>query len=111
MTEYGYGNWEGLTDAEIRQQYPEARKARSADKWNSVIPGGESYAQLWNRAVAWLAKVSEDSHAVAVTHMKVSRMIMAAYSGRPPEAMLALGHRQGVIYRLHEQQITTIDCE
>ena len=108
--EYGYGNWEGLTDAEIRQTYPEARKARSADKWNYVIHGGESYAQLWSRAVAWLAKVSEDSHAVAVTHMKINRMIMAAYSGLPPEAMLAMGRHHNTIYRLHEQQITTIDC-
>src|SRR5690242_8884053 len=43
LMEVNYGDWEGLTLAEIGEQFPEASRARDADKWDFSPPNGESY--------------------------------------------------------------------
>jgi glucosyl-3-phosphoglycerate phosphatase len=87
LREHGMGSWEGLTRAEVAEQFPE----QYAD-WTAGRPvrgrGGEDPAAVGERAVAALADLPPAAVAVAVTH--------GGTSGRLIERLLDLGpdHRR-----------------
>lgn len=55
LRELHFGDWEGLTRDEIRQNYPEALAAWEAEPLRVAPPGGETLAQLAERVGAFLA--------------------------------------------------------
>ncbi len=105
LIEHNMGYWQGLTNAQIDCKYPGARKEREKNKWKYVIPGGESYAQIYDRAVAWLATIPEESLVVAVAHGMIGRAIRGAYCRLDPNSMLVLPHHHDRIYRLYGEKI------
>ena len=100
LAEHHMGEWQGLTSAEVDERFPGAREQRAIDKWEYVIPGGESYARLEERARAWLDAVSDHAVVAAVAHEMINRTLLGAYCGRTREETLALSHPHGVIFRL-----------
>jgi broad specificity phosphatase PhoE len=83
LKEISFGEWEGLTWAEVKARDPSAVMARRADKWNFIPPGGESYAMLAERIKPWLASLVGDAFIVA--HGGVARAFMTLIAGVPPE--------------------------
>ena len=66
LMELTFGDWEGLTWAEVRARDADGVKARRADKWGfRSAGGGESYAMLAERVAAWLAALPGDTFVVA----------------------------------------------
>jgi broad specificity phosphatase PhoE len=87
LREHGMGSWEGLTRDEVADRYPE----QYAD-WVAGRPvhgrGGESPAEVADRALAALAELPAQPVAVVVTH--------GGTAGRLMERLLGLGpqHRR-----------------
>jgi probable phosphoglycerate mutase len=87
LREHGMGSWEGLTRDEVADRYPE----QYAD-WVAGRPvhgrGGESPADVADRALAALAELPAQPVAVVVTH--------GGTAGRLMERLLGLGpqHRR-----------------
>ncbi len=54
--ELTFGEWEGLTWAEVEARDAAGVMAREKDKWTFAPPGGESYAELAERLSAWLVR-------------------------------------------------------
>ncbi|HZZ61032.1 MAG TPA: histidine phosphatase family protein [Roseiarcus sp.] len=79
LMELTFGDWEGLTWAEVRARDPERVKLRRADKWGFVPPGGESYAMLAERIRGWLDSLS--AGALVVSHGGVARVLMTLLAG------------------------------
>jgi len=79
------GAWEGLTDTEIREQYPEAHAT-----W--MPPGGETATEVADRASAAMARIADSmpggSLAVVVGHGANLGMGMARLLGIPDGARL-----------------------
>jgi glucosyl-3-phosphoglycerate phosphatase len=111
---YG-GRWEGLTDAEIRAQYPVEHA-----QW--LPPGGESTTAVADRAGAALDRIAETlapgSLAVVVSHGAALRLGAARLLGLPEDlwgavgplancAWSLLGHRRGR-WRLLEHNAGTL---
>ncbi len=46
IEEINLGEWDQLTDDEARARNPALFDARTADKWNVHVPGGENYAEV-----------------------------------------------------------------
>jgi broad specificity phosphatase PhoE len=111
LTEHHMGRWQGLSNAQIDERFPGARQERAKNKWEYVIPGGESYAKVYGRAIAWLATVPKEQLLITVAHEMISRTIRGAYCQLDPHSMLALDHPHRVIYRLDEGQIKEIICD
>jgi broad specificity phosphatase PhoE len=111
LAEHHMGCWQGLTNQQVDGRYPGERKRRSENKWEYTILGGESYARVYERAVAWIKTISEDWTVVAVAHEMISRTIRGAYACLNPAHMLALHHPHNVIYRLHQGKIEEIRCD
>jgi len=110
LVEHSLGAWQGLTNEEIDAQYPGARRAREADKWRYVVPGGESYARVFKRVEEWLAGRRQSHVTIAVTHRMVSRVLQGAYAGLGPAETLRRSHFQDRLYRLHDAQVEEFEC-
>jgi probable phosphoglycerate mutase len=111
LVEHHLGTWQGLTPAEIDARSPGAWQAREENKWDYVVPGGESYARVAERAKQWLASNRYASITIAVTHAIISRTLQGAYGGFTPSETVARSHRQDRIYCLHAGQVEEISCE
>jgi probable phosphoglycerate mutase len=83
LKEITFGLWEGHTWAELRGKFPDAERARDANKWNYVPPNGESYAMLVDRLRPWLESITEET--VVVSHGGVARALMAMIADVPPQ--------------------------
>ena len=110
LAEHAFGKWEGLTEAEIETRFPGAQAARHRAHWTYVVPGGESYAQLYRRASEWIEAPRQAPVTIAVTHAKTSRTLRGAYLGLDPDSILSFKHPQDRIFALRNRQIETIHC-
>ncbi len=79
LKEITFGDWEGMTWPEVRKRDPDLARARERDKWNTVPPGGESYAMLMERLTAFVAVLERDS--LLVSHGGVARALMVLLGG------------------------------
>ena len=83
LAEYDYGNYEGLTSAEIDAQQP------GWDLFADGCPGGESLRQVTARCDAFIAKLERTGArrtAIVFTHGHLSRILTARLVGLQPEA-------------------------
>jgi probable phosphoglycerate mutase len=110
LIEHHLGSWQGLTNAQIDERYPGARRAREENKWTYAVPGGESYAMVHKRAKQWLAQERRAPVTVVVTHEMYSRVLQGAFGGLTPAGTLGRSHHQGRIYWLHDSQMEEIRC-
>ena len=83
LAEYDYGEYEGLTSAEIDQRY---------SGWNLFLdgcPGGESLHQVVARCDAFIAKLERTAAgrtAIVFTHGHLSRILTTRLVGLDPQA-------------------------
>jgi len=81
LCEWDYGDYEGLTTAEIRETRP---------GWNVFAdgcPGGESPEEVGQRADRVVARVrSIDGDAIAFSHGHLLRVLATRWVGLPPQA-------------------------
>ena len=80
LMEMSFGRWEGFTYADLQTREAEALAARERDKWDFVLPGGESYAQLEKRVQVWYESIARAT--VASAHGGVCRASAPSSRGR-----------------------------
>ncbi len=90
LAEITFGVWQGRTWSELRADAAIVREvaARDADPFNYRPDGGESYADLTARVLAWFHCVRRDT--VVVSHGGVSRALRVALQGLPPQEVATL---------------------
>jgi probable phosphoglycerate mutase len=83
LAEWDYGDYEGRTTAEIRVYAP------GWTLWRDGVPGGETIAQVSDRADRVLARVRSrlaERPVVLVAHGHISRVLAARWIGLPAAA-------------------------
>ena len=103
LHEWDYGDYEGLTSAEIRERAPDW------DLWTDGCPGGESPAQIGARLDRLLARViATDGDVLCFAHGHVLRVLAARWC----ELDVAVGARLalatagvGVLGHEHETRV------
>jgi broad specificity phosphatase PhoE len=104
LIEIGFGEWEGLTYAEVQQRDPDIVARREADKWQFQPPGGENYQQVAARVGTWHATLTRDT--VVCAHGGTGRALVAVLGAAPPDQAVHREIDQGVVY-IFEQNILT----
>jgi len=98
LVEWDYGDYEGLTTPQIREQRPDW------DLWRDGCPDGEDAAAVGTRADAVLAMLPPRGDVVVFSHGHMLRVLTARWLGLPaadgalfalaPGAVGVLGHEQ-----------------
>jgi broad specificity phosphatase PhoE len=104
LTEISFGEWEGLTYAEVMLRDPDIVAKREADKWEFLPPGGENYRQLALRVGAWYATLERDT--VVCAHGGTGRALVALLGIAQPEEAVHEPIDQGVVYVLAPNSLT-----
>ena len=105
LAEWDYGDYEGLTSAQIREQRPDW------SLWRDGCPGGESPGQIGARADRLLARARElaaGGDVVLVGHGHSLRVVAARWVRLPPSAGAAFYLGTATVSRLgyeHSQQV------
>lgn len=96
LREIAYGNWEGMTFAEMAAHDPAHYALRLKDKLTTAAPAGESYAQVADRLSAWHAALAADT--VVVAHGGTMRALMVMLGHLDPGEASDVRIEQGVVY-------------
>ncbi|MFD1910718.1 histidine phosphatase family protein [Halodurantibacterium flavum] len=103
LREVSLGQWEGLTRAAVKREWPELRKAHPHREWLFHAPGGERLESVTVRLRGVLedAAAMSDKHAVVlVSHSIVGRVLRGLHAGLPLSRALTLEAPQDVVLRL-----------
>ena len=111
LMEVGFGEWEGLTREEIKARDHGSWRARKADVWNHVPPGGESFAQTEVRAEDWLNAHRDRAPLIVLSHGLTSRLLRGLYLGVRGPDVLGYSVRQTEFYRLSDGRVDTLTTE
>lgn len=88
LREISFGEWEGLSPAEVEAR--DGERYRRFRQGESAAPGGESLAELRARVLpAWQALLADSAggHVLLVTHAGVMRALLVGLFGLPPERL------------------------
>ena len=85
LDELDSGVCDGLTYAEIEDQYPEDFKQRDEDKYNYRDLGGESYRDVVIRLEPIIMEIERSENILIVTHQAILRCIYAYFMNVPQE--------------------------
>lgn len=82
LSEVNYGEWEGLTQADIKVRWPGLYRQWKKNPATMVFPGGESLQSFKDRVLAFLHSTRTImGPALAVTHSGVMRVILLEAMG------------------------------
>lgn len=87
LKEMHYGEWEGMMWPRHAERTPQIAWWLE-DPWLRATPGGESYAMLWARVVAWLQELPGDT--VVVAHGGIMRVLRGHWLGMEPKEFVRL---------------------
>ncbi len=96
LREIAYGDWEGMTFAEMEKHNPAHYALRLKDRWGTAAPKGESYAQVGERLAAWYGALAADT--VAVAHGGTMRALMTHLGHLEPQSASDTPIAQGAVY-------------
>ena len=105
LREIGYGTWEGQTLREMQERDPATFARRTANKWETSPPSGESYAQLAARVTAWYATLTQDT--VVAAHGGTTRVLMVITGATTTEEAADCPIKQGAVYVFGGGKLTT----
>ena len=104
VAEIAFGEWEGLTIAQLHQRDPQRIAQREHDKWRFVPPGGESYEMVAARMRDWYQGLRRDT--VVTAHGGTARGLIAHLGIAKPAAAPLLDIAQGVVYVFAGENLT-----
>lgn len=104
LAEIAFGEWEGLTFADLKNNAADLLALREQDPWHFVPPGGESYVQLLARVSDWHGTLTRDT--VVASHLNTGRALIAHLGLAPQGAAARTRIDHAVVYVLGKNDIT-----
>jgi broad specificity phosphatase PhoE len=104
LAEIAFGEWEGLTYAQVMARDKQVIAARESDKWSFAPPRGESYAQVAVRIRQWYDTVARDT--VVAAHGGTARALIAHLGLALPQDAAHYSIDQGVVYLFARDGLT-----
>lgn len=98
LKEIDLGQMSGLTRPEIEEKFPDHMAGKPDYDWYFDGPGGETMAQMRERATKWLETLKGPT--IAVSHGQIGKVIRGVYLGLEDKEILRLGEPQGVVHVL-----------
>mgnify|MGYP001175074793 CR=1 FL=1 len=106
LIEIDLGDWNGRTYDEIAAENPGVHERRDRDKWNFVVPGGESYRDAAIRIRDFLKII--DRPAIIVGHGASGRILRGYLLGLKPSRVPHLDAPQDKVFQIARGAETAI---
>lgn len=100
LTEIAHGTWEGLPRQTVQRRFPETFQTWTERPHDVTFPGGESLADVHDRAVTVVAELllrPQGELWVVVTHDTVARLVVAAARDQPVVGFSSVSLENGAI--------------
>jgi probable phosphoglycerate mutase len=107
LAEVSFGEWDGLTLAEIDARWPGQRQSSLRVSWASGCPGAENYDEAADRAAEWL-QIYRDQPVIAVTHGVIGSLIRGLYANLSKDELLRLPVPHGAVFALRDGRVVPI---
>jgi broad specificity phosphatase PhoE len=107
LIDIDYGAWQGLTPAEVSNQWPEQYDAWLNHPEKAEIPGGERLAAVRGRAMSFLSEIAETHNGqtiALVSHTVVNRVILLSILGAGIGGFWRLGQDPCAINVIQHEQ-------
>lgn len=98
LKEVNVGQTAGMTRYEIEMEFPDHMRGKKRLDWYFGAPGGETLADLKERALNWLNSLNRQT--IAVSHGQIGKVIRGLYLGLTDDQLLDLTEPQGVVHVL-----------
>ncbi|WP_315919265.1 histidine phosphatase family protein [Mesorhizobium sp. SP-1A] len=105
LVELNFGEWQGLTFAELERRAPGAERERAFDKWDFCPPGpqAESYQMLLERVRPFFEELAAPT--VCVTHGGVIRTLFRLVENTPKAVAASLDIPQDRVLKLQDGRL------
>ena len=107
LREADYGEWEGVPEIEVPKLYPGIFEQWRDDVLNVRIPGGETFAELRDRAFPAFCRIAEahpDGQVAIVAHKSTNRVILCCLLGVDVNTYRQLGQGNAAVNIIHRRQ-------
>lgn len=113
LMEIDLGAWEGLTEIDIDEIWPDIRSGRDRYEWLFDAPGGETYEVLERRAALALQDIAAcpAEVSIVVTHGMLGRVMRGLYESLPRSRALRLDAPQDGLFKLADGLSEFIRCD
>lgn len=98
LSEARFGDWQGLTAAEVKKRFPEERRRRREDRWRFAPAGGDSHADLAGAMSDFLGGLPSRQTALIVTHTGNIRALLKILAGLPEDEAVGRAVPHDAIY-------------
>jgi probable phosphoglycerate mutase len=106
LKEHKFGKWEGKTDMQIKKLFPNEFNKRKKNRWNYIVPNGESYAILKLRVKKFIKKnILKNKNYIIFTHEMVSKVFRGIILKMSNQKTLFLKHNQDKLFIYKNQSI------
>lgn len=110
LQEHSFGDWEGLTEKQIKLKYPYELEKREINFWKYQCPNGESYEILYRRVKSfsdkYLSNYIVNKHCLVFTHEMVSKVLRGYFLSMKEEEILKLSHPQDHFFYFEGKKLT-----
>lgn len=103
LREADFGQWEGKTAEEVREQFPDEYRERQRDPYSFQPPGGESKRQILDRVLPFLRELvvrHERTKVLVVTHGGPCTVVLHHVLGAPITARASFRVDNASIHRI-----------
>lgn len=99
LREIDAGRWEGLTEQEVDERYPEEAAKRKEDPVDFRFPGGESYRDLSDEVVPVFERILAEATGdqLVVAHKGVNRVLLCHCLDWPLERLYEIPQDYGCV--------------
>lgn len=101
LKEFCYGDWEGMTKADIQSNDLSRYDDWIKDRWNVPAPGGESYQDVARRLESWLGELIDET-IIAITHGCAGRILRCIHANLGPDKISDLSESHEAMFLLKD---------
>ena len=112
LKEMRLGPWEGLSEEEVAERFPEQWKVWNTEPSKLKVDGRETLKEVQVRALEAVRRISEGSDCskvLAVTHVALIRLLMIYYNEMNMDDYRRIEVKNGSLYLLQDNKITRVN--
>lgn len=111
LMECDHGVCEGMTLSQIEREMPDFFTEREMDKWNTKWPKGESYSDVFERALKVRQKIMDGKSYLIIAHEMFNKCLIGSLIDWTPEEIIAFKQRNEMICLIMGNQLVTVEVK